>query len=445
MWKRLRIAAAGICVIFVSASGQATTPASADPYRLGVDDKLRLKIVEWRESVHDVHEWSALNDDFTVGSSGDLSLPLVGAVPAAGKTTQELASLIAERLQSAVAMPKRPEISVEVAHYRPFYIVGVVNKPGDYSYRPGLTVLQALGVAGGLFRLSDESMLQFRRAALTTSGEFRVLVLQSSRLRARQARLQAELNGAKEAVFPPDLIRQQSDPEIAASLKEEQQAFAAHRDRLQSEVASRNQLKDLLTREIVSLQEKIASADQEIGMLKGELSKVSEFVRKGLDVAPREFSLRQNGMELQRTRLDLDTAVLRAKEEIGKTDQSIVEFQDQDRKEILRDVEETSGKLAETKARITSTGQIVREDQATMPELAANSEEGASVSYTIVRQDATGTHEIGASEGTAVQPGDTIRVRASQSPALAGIIENAISSPAPAPPKASDSVRANSR
>src|SRR5215469_16719128 len=136
MRKSLRIAAAGICVIFAAAAGQMATPAAADAYRLGVDDKLRLKIFEWRESVHEVHEWSALNDDFTVGSSGDLSLPLVGAVPAAGKTTQELASLIAERLQSAVAMPKRPEISVEVAHYRPFYIVGVVNKPGDYSYRP---------------------------------------------------------------------------------------------------------------------------------------------------------------------------------------------------------------------------------------------------------------------------------------------------------------------
>ena len=445
MGKSLRIAAAGICVIFAATSGQMATPAAADAYRLGVDDKLRLKIFEWRESVHEVHEWSALNDDFTVGSSGDLSLPLIGSVPAAGKTTQELASLVAERLQSAVVMAKRPEVSVEVAHYRPFYIVGAVNKPGEYSYRPGLTVLQALGIAGGLFRLSDDSMLQFRRAAQTTSGEFRVFVLQSNRFRARQARLQAELNGAKEPVFPSDLIKQQSDPEIAASLKEEQQAFAAHRDRLQSDVASRNQLKDLLAREIVSLQDKIGSADQELSMLKGELSKVSDFVRKGLAVAPREFSLRQNGMELQRTRLDLDTAVLRAKEEIGKTDQSIVEFQDQDRKEVLRDLEETSAKLAETSAKITSTSQIVREDQATIPEPAAGSREGASVSYTIVRQDMTGTRESEASEGTAVQPGDTIRVRASQPAVVAGMTEGALSSVAPAPHNATEPIRANSR
>jgi hypothetical protein len=150
-------------------------------------------------------------------------------------------------------------------------------------------------------------------------------------------------------------------------------------------------------------------------------------------------------MELQRTRLDLDTAVLRAKEEIGKTDQSIVEFQDQDRKEILRDLEETSAKLAETSAKITSTGQIVKEDQATIPELAAGSREGASVSYTIVRQDMTGTRESEASEGTAVQPGDTIRVRASQPPVVAGMMEGALSSVTPAPHNATEPIRANSR
>ncbi|MBV9151142.1 MAG: polysaccharide biosynthesis/export family protein [Alphaproteobacteria bacterium] len=435
---------AGLCILFAAVAGGVTTPAAADPYRLGIDDMLRLKVFEWRDSVREVHEWSALNHDFTVGSNGDLSLPLIGTVPTAGKTVQELADNIAERLQSAVGMAKPPQVSVEIAQYRPFYIVGAVNKPGEYSYRPGLTVLQAIGIAGGLFRLSDDSMLQFRRAAQTTSGEFRVLVLQANRLQARRARLQAELSGAKEPVFPPELIKQQSDPEIASALKEEQRAFAAHRDQLQSEVGSRGQLKDLLGREIVSLQDKIASADQEIGMLKGELSKVSDFVRKGLAVAPREFSLRQNGMELQRTRLDLDTAVLRAKEEIGKTDQSIVEFQDQDKKEVLRDLEETSAKLAETSARIASTSQIINQDRATMPELAAASQKGNPVTYVIVRQDAKGTREVEASEGTPVQPGDTIKVRPSQLPMANGMAKDLSSDTGPSGDNASEVVRANS-
>jgi polysaccharide biosynthesis/export protein ExoF len=412
MWKHLQLGAVALCIA-LSTSGQAATPTSPEPYRLGVDDKLRIRVYEWRNSVGEVHEWSALTDEFTVGPGGDLSLPLVGSVPAAGKTPEALSDAIADRLQSAVGTGKRPQVSVEIAHYRPFYIVGAVNHPGEYPYRPGLTVLQAQGIAGGLFRLTEGGMVQFQRSAQTTVGELRVLVLQSNRLIARRARLQAELDGGNEIKFPPELTQRQSDPEIAAVLKQEQQAFAAHRDALQSEIASRSQLKDLLAKEVVSLQQKIASADQEVGMLKAEVTKVNEFVRKGLAVAPREFSLRQNGMEMQRARLDLDTAVLRAREEIGKTDQSIVELQNQTRKEVLRELDDTNTKLAEVSARISTAGEIVQQDQATMPEIAAShpDQQGASVVYTILRREGAGLQETEASETTLVQPGDTIRVK----------------------------------
>jgi polysaccharide export outer membrane protein/exopolysaccharide production protein ExoF len=409
MRKHLQLAAAILCIATLTSS-HAATPTGGDSYRLGVDDKLRIKVYEWRNSVGEVHEWSALIDEFTVGPSGDLSLPLIGSVPAAGKTTEALAEAIADRLQSAVS--KRPLVSVEIAHYRPFYIVGTVNHPGEYPYRPGLTVLQALGIAGGLFRLTETGMLQFQRSAQTTAGDLRVLALQRNRLVARRARLQAELDGGNEVKFPPELTQRQPDPEIAAILKQEQEAFTAYRDGLQTEIASRNQLKDLLAKEVVSLQQKIASADREVGMLNGELTKVAEFVRKGLAVAPREFSLRQNGLEMQRARLDLDTAVLRAREEIGKTDQSIVELRNQTRKEVLREIDDTATKLTEVSAKIGTLGEIVKQDEATMPEIAASQpNEGTSVIYTIVRREDTGPHEVEASEMTPVQPGDTIRVR----------------------------------
>jgi exopolysaccharide production protein ExoF len=418
MWKQLQLAAVALCLV-LSAPGQAAPPAASDAYRLGVADKLRIRAYEWRNSVGEVHEWAALNDEFTIGAGGELSLPLVGSVPAAGKTTEALADTIAERVQAG--MGRRPQISVEISRYRPFYIVGAVNNPGEYPYRPGLSVLQALSIAGGLFRPTEASMMQFQRSARTTAGELRLLVLQYNRLVARRARLQAELDGGSDIKFPPELTQRQSDPEVAAVLKQELQAFAAHRDAVQNEIASRNQIKELLAREVVSLQQKIANSDQEVGMLKTELTKVTEFVRKGLVVAPREFSLRQNGMEMQRTRLDLDTAVLRAREEIGKTDQSILELQNQNRKELLREVDDANGKLAEVSAKMATLGEIVRQDEATMPGIAtSNSDENASVVYTIVRRDETGQREVEAAEATVVQAGDTIRVKRQTETPVAG-------------------------
>jgi polysaccharide export outer membrane protein/exopolysaccharide production protein ExoF len=351
-------------------------------------------------------------------------------------------------------MGKRPQISVQIARYRPFYVVGAANHPGEYAYRPGLSVLQALSIAGGMFRLTEGGMAQLQRSAQTTFGEFRVLVLQSNRLTARRARLQAELDGGNEVKFPPELTQRQSDPEIAAILRHELEAFAAYRDTLQSEIASRNELKDLLAKEVVSLQKKIVSADQEVSMLNGELTKVTDFVSKGLAVAPREFSLRQNGMEMQRTRLDLDTAVLRAREEIGKIDQNIIESRNQTRKEVLREIDDTSSKLAEVSARISTIGEIVKQDEATMPGIAASRpDEAASIVYTIVRREETGPREMEASETTLVQPGDTIRVRrqvetplASGQPSMSPSIPNSAALPHASPVLASPALaRAKSR
>src|SRR5258707_9718352 len=63
MWKHLQLGAVALCIA-LSTSGQAATPTSPEPYRLGVDDKLRIRVYEWRNSVGEVHEWSALTDEF---------------------------------------------------------------------------------------------------------------------------------------------------------------------------------------------------------------------------------------------------------------------------------------------------------------------------------------------------------------------------------------------
>src|SRR5262249_37758571 len=121
MRKHLQLAAIAVCIVLSGSGRSATTPV-AEAYRLGVDGKISIRVYEWRNSVGEVHEWKALVDEFTVGPSGDLSLPLVGPVAAAGKTPEALAGAIADQLQNAVGMAKRPLVSVEIAHYRPFYI-----------------------------------------------------------------------------------------------------------------------------------------------------------------------------------------------------------------------------------------------------------------------------------------------------------------------------------
>jgi protein involved in polysaccharide export with SLBB domain len=78
--------------------------AAADGYRLGVQDKVRIRVLEWLAAQDTLHEWTPLNGEFMVGPSGTISLPLVGEVPAAGARTDELAQAISARLKERVGL-----------------------------------------------------------------------------------------------------------------------------------------------------------------------------------------------------------------------------------------------------------------------------------------------------------------------------------------------------
>lgn len=111
---------------------------AASGYQLGPGDTVR--VITYGEDL--------LTGDFRVNDQGSVALPLAGLVKAAGKTPAELAAAIALGLKKGDLL-RRPSVSVEVSSYRPIYVLGEVNKPGQYPYQPGMTVVTAAAVAGG--------------------------------------------------------------------------------------------------------------------------------------------------------------------------------------------------------------------------------------------------------------------------------------------------------
>lgn len=107
-------------------------------YRLGPGDALSLRI----------YNQPQLSGTYHVDDSGNINLPLLGPVRAQGRSTDELAAAIAAALQQA-GLILHPSVAVEITTYRPFYILGEVNAPGQYPFRPGMTVLTAISIAGG--------------------------------------------------------------------------------------------------------------------------------------------------------------------------------------------------------------------------------------------------------------------------------------------------------
>lgn len=105
-----------------------------------------------------------LSGEFLVDPSGYVSLPLAGTVQASGLTKIELEQALTKKFKSKYL--RDPKVTVDVASYRPIYVLGEVQKPGEYPYRSGLNVVSALAVAGGVTYRASKS-----RVLIQHSGE----------------------------------------------------------------------------------------------------------------------------------------------------------------------------------------------------------------------------------------------------------------------------------
>jgi polysaccharide biosynthesis/export protein VpsN len=133
-----------------SAAAVVTPPAGAAAdtvagYRLGPGEKVRLTVFRHPD----------LSGEFDLDGEGFLALPLVGEIQGAGLTARELESAIESRLKEGGYLVN-PQVSLEVLNYRPFYIIGEVNNPGSYQYVNGMTVINAVALAGGFSYRADQ-------------------------------------------------------------------------------------------------------------------------------------------------------------------------------------------------------------------------------------------------------------------------------------------------
>ncbi len=139
------------CLWLLAAPLAAAQPPSL-PYRLGPGDQLRITVFGSPE----------LSGDHTVDGDGRIVLPLIQSVPAAGLTPDELATVIAERYSPNYLISAK--VSVDILHYRPYFILGEVKKPGSYPFLQGMTALVAIARAGGFTARANTRRVTIIRA-----------------------------------------------------------------------------------------------------------------------------------------------------------------------------------------------------------------------------------------------------------------------------------------
>ncbi|WP_062226400.1 polysaccharide biosynthesis/export family protein [Aureimonas frigidaquae] len=170
MEQPVRVVSLIFAAILASGCTSYRPPAPAfHPQLVGehtIDSGDHLRIVVYGED--------DLSSQYAVDQAGYLTMPLIGDVPARGRTTGELRSVIEARFRDGFLL--HPSVAVEVAQYRPLFVMGAVGAAGRHDYIPGMTVQNAIAAAGGFSASADQESVDLTRSVNGQVMTGRVLI-----------------------------------------------------------------------------------------------------------------------------------------------------------------------------------------------------------------------------------------------------------------------------
>lgn len=136
----------------------------ANGYRVGAGDRLTIRVAGEAD----------LTADYLVDAAGNISMPYVQSVQVAGLSTPQIEQMIVHRLRAGYL--RDPQVSVQATALRPFYILGEVNTSGSFAYQPGITVQNAIAIAGGYNTRADQGAVLVTRKNSKGTSTYKVPV-----------------------------------------------------------------------------------------------------------------------------------------------------------------------------------------------------------------------------------------------------------------------------
>jgi polysaccharide export outer membrane protein len=324
---------------------------------------------------------------------------------------------VADRIGVVVIDPE--EISVDIAEYRPVYVSGDVSKPGELAYRLGMTVRQAVALAGGYdllrFRADRDPIMQ----VADLRSEYETLWTEFGRAQVRIWRVRTELGLGSELTGKE---RELNDMPLPRSLREH--LLQNERERLAANTSTFNREEASLTRQIKQSEEQSALVAEQIDKTRqgvrlalSELERVQDLFQRGLAPAnrlaeERRLTLLQQTQSLQATeRLG---QVTREREELARKLDTVKE---QRKATLTQELHDANMQLETARMRLLAAEEKLTYSGLLRSQLTRG--KGASPDL-IIHRITNGTDErITADEGTPLQPGDTVEVTLRTNPEIA--------------------------
>lgn len=380
-----------------------------DSYHLNIGDQIAVRIVQWDSIALGFTEFGALSGTYSVGTDGMIMVPMVGAVPAANQSLSELAETFEIGLQTRLGLVDRPGVSVSVVEYRPIYVLGNVARPGAYPFLPGLTVQQALALAGGSLTTFADGP-EGESAAIRTVGNLRELGLDAAREAVRAARLRAEMRVEASFPTPEGLVHPDGPAALARLVVHERDLFVSRREGQQRALESLDNTRALLETEIAALEEKLIGLSKQVELTRGSVEKAETLQERGLLRSDNLVTLQGQLINLEARELDTETSIYRARQNVSEIERERIALEADRRLEILQQLQQSEAESDRLAARRDTNLRLLVGAEAFL----ATTQRAADVrmDYRITRQGGPEAGEMQVDATARLFPADVLNVQA---------------------------------
>lgn len=241
-----------------------------------------------------------LSGEYRLGPEGDITIAVIGRVNVSGLDAASLEKLLSERVAEITSKPG--EATVEVVDYKPVFVTGLVGKSGAVPWEPGLTVLQAVALAGGLLqptsKLNTDKSPSGRRDA-----DYRKLLDDQIRSVASIARLKSERAQIPTISVPETLIKLAGRQAAEDLIQREQLVLDSRMGSLDAQLASNARARTAAREELKRLEEQRVLLDGQIEQQRKTTAEMEDLQKRGVVRAEtaREAAFRLSDIEEKRT------------------------------------------------------------------------------------------------------------------------------------------------
>ena len=417
---RSRVQTASLCrkwgLLLVGLASSAF-PSHAE-YRLDVGDVLEIAVA----GVPD------LRQRVTVQLDGSISFPLLGTFVASGLPPSEVRAKIQATLTTKAFRQRTPDgrenviviepdqVTASVVEYRPIYVNGDVSRPGEQTYRPNMTVRQAVALSGGYEVMRFRMNHPFLESADLRS-DYESLWTDFVKEQTHIWRLKGEL-GAKDIpdqkIFEAAPISQSAIRQIARlaaeQLKSRQEDYYREKVFLQSGVAQSDE-------QIAVLSEQLQKEDQGLQADSEDFQRISDLFSKGAVVMPRVSDARRALLLSSTRKLQTTAQLMQVKKQRDDFARQLERLDDLRRFHLLRDLQDAEVRLNQIRAKLQGVGEKLQFTGLVRSQLVRGT--GGKPEIAIVRKGENGRERLAAEEDSELQPGDVVEValRTEQVPA----------------------------